>query len=86
MRRRPIPRRKPATKATDRQRDEQLAMVMHLRENEGMTFGQMAPHVHMTRHACIGAYHRLRDAYEASCECTKPENKDGGMEPLWWRT
>lgn len=85
MRWRGTQRRKTPTNTAERQRDEQLAMVMHLRENDGLTFGQIAPRVNMTRDACIGAYHRLRNSYETWCECDKPENKDGGMPPLWWR-
>jgi hypothetical protein len=86
MRWRATPRRKPAVDAAERQRDEQLVMLMHLRENDGLTFGQIAPKLGMTRDAALGAYRRLRFAYESWCECDKPENKDGGMPPLWWRT
>jgi hypothetical protein len=85
MRWKGTPRRKTPPNTAERARDEQLVMIMHLRENMGLTFGQIAPRVNMTRDACIGAYHRLRLAYDPWCDCENPENQDGGMPPLWWR-
>jgi hypothetical protein len=62
--------------AAERRRDEVLVMVLHLREDEGMPFSRVALHVGLTRNAAIGAYRRLRLAYDGRCECVKPENKD----------
>lgn len=85
MRWRSTPRGRPKPNRAERARDEQLATVMHLRENEDLPFSKIALQVGMTRNACIGAYHRLRRSYETWCECDKPENQDSGMPPLWWR-
>lgn len=74
-----------ATSTVRREQDELHLMVLHLRENEGMTFGQIAIALRMSRNAALGAYRRITLAYDSWCECDKPENKDGGMGPLWWR-
>lgn len=68
-----------------RARDEQLLMLLHLREVDGLTFGQISMKMGITRDAALGAYRRIALAYDDWCECDKPENKDGGMPPLWWK-
>lgn len=64
--------------------DEQILMVGHLRENEGMTFNAIAERMGMSRNSVAGIMSRLRRDPGPSV-CRKSENCDGGMPPLWWR-
>lgn len=76
---------RPTKSSVARKQDELHLMILHLCENEGWSFGQVAKHLGLTRSAVSGVHRRVRVAYEFWCECDKPENKDGGMEPLWWK-
>lgn len=69
----------------DRERDELLLMLMHLRENKGLTFGQIEKILPISRNAASAAHRRISISYEFRCECVQRENKDGGMQPLWWK-
>lgn len=72
-------------KVFTRAEDEELLNILHLRDNVGLTASAVSKRCGRSRAAILGLEHRIRqDAL--SCICAKPENQDGGMPALWWRT
>lgn len=66
-----------------REEDILCLNILHLTENEGLSARQAAEKLGTTKSAVLGFVNRVRNAQEP-CECTKPENKDGGMPERWW--
>lgn len=64
--------------------DEEVLTILHLKDNVGMLAKEIAPRFGTTRSGILGLIKRVRDA-EKPCQCEKPENKEGGMGPLWWQ-
>ena len=71
-------------KKGSRQDDERILMALHLVHNEGMTMKAAGEAVGMTKNAVIGQSNRTRYDH-GICRCDKPENRTGGMGPLWWK-
>ncbi len=70
-----------------REDDERLLLALHLVEAEGRKATHAAKEVGLTKGQLAGLRMRVRDesAKAGPCLCKKPENKDGGLKPLWWR-
>lgn len=65
--------------------DAQLLDMLHRKEFVGDTATDIADRMGITRSAVMGHIRRIREAHKAvPCECTKAENKDGGMPVKWW--
>lgn len=64
--------------------DKEVLTILHLKDNVGMTAEDIGKRYGTTRSGILGLIKRVRDA-EKPCQCVKPENKEGGMGPLWWQ-
>ena len=62
--------------------DSEVLDVMH-RATRGDTYVSIGADYGVTRSAIAGMVMRIREA-DLPCECTKPENRDGGMPARWW--
>jgi hypothetical protein len=62
--------------------DAEVLDVMH-RATRGDTYVSIGADYGVTRSAIAGMVMRIREA-DLPCECTKPENRDGGMPARWW--
>lgn len=68
--------------------DMQILEMMHLMDHCGLTGTDVARRYGRSRSAILGLRFRiLRDleASERGAQARKPENRDGGMPPGWWR-
>lgn len=65
--------------------DEKILTVLHLREVEGFTNSQIMVACKLTKGQVAGIFNRYNNTPEVDCQCQRRENKDGGMEPWWWR-
>ncbi len=72
---------------TTRADDERILSILRDLEVEGLSFSQAAAKRHgLSSGSIAGIKHRTVGAADKiACSCLKPENKDGGMGPLWWR-
>lgn len=73
---------RPQPAINSRDRDEQLLMLMHLREDLDWSFTRCGDALGMTKNAAIGAYRRIMQEAVYSCSCQKPENRDVIMNTL----
>lgn len=73
---------KPTTKP-QRDRDEQVLIMLYCADVCGMNYRQIAEHVGVSRGAVAGAIDRVRKADEA---IEHLDSQDGTMKPLWWLT
>jgi len=68
-----------------RARDELILTALHLIEVEGWTNEKAGSHIGMTKNAIIGVRNRINNECNAVQDfCREPENKNGGMPPMWW--
>ena len=65
--------------------DERLLRMLDLRDYEGMSSGQIAESVGVTRNSVVGQFHRVKTSEVHECACVKRKNKDGGMKRGWWK-
>jgi hypothetical protein len=65
--------------------DKRILNFLDLRDNEGLSMGQIADATGATRSAVIGAISRIRKEPVPPCRCRRVENKDGGMARRWWK-
>ena len=83
-------------KTFTRAEDERLLKVLSYIEQDGMTFSEAGNMVGISRTVARGQVQRVREhtrRHEAKCAdqgvpvcaCKKPENRDGGMPPRWWK-
>jgi len=71
-------------KCYERQRDEDVLMVLHLTENEGVTCEKAGKRYGMTKNAVIGLRNRIRQTKYCYDACKKKGNRDYSLKPLWW--
>lgn len=65
--------------------DERVLSILHVLETEGSAAAKARFGVNKNQLA--GMRDRfLRQPARIACACTRPENRDGGMGPLWWRS
>lgn len=64
--------------------DERLLRALHPCDHERMTMAAIGQALGVSRSSVCGALKRIRDD-EQPCACVKPQNRDGGMRPLWWK-
>lgn len=74
-----------------REDDLRLLEALYLRENLGLPYDQVAPHIPtragtpMSPRGIMGMINRVRRAAAMHpCLCRRPENRDGGMPERWW--
>ena len=72
-------------KCYERQRDEDVLMVLHLTENEGVTCKEAGQRHGMTKNAVIGLRNRIRKTIHCYDGCKKNDNMDYSLKPLWWQ-
>ena len=72
-------------KCYDRQRDENVLMVLHLTDNEGVTCKEAGERYGMTKNAVIGLRNRIRKTEYCFDGCQKSDTMDYSLKPLWWR-
>lgn len=70
--------------------DKDLLQWMHWRDHDKLSMQEIGDRVGRPRNSIIGGLNRVNLALriaddESPCAATKPENKDGGMKPLWWK-
>jgi len=70
---------------TERKKDEEILMVLHLTDVEGWTCSKAGEIYGMTKNAVIGARNRIRKTADCFDGCKKSKNKDYNLKPLWWR-
>lgn len=63
--------------------DEEILQILHLRSTTDLSADEIGRQVGRSRSAILGIEKRIRDA-EIPCACSKPENMDGSMSPMWW--
>lgn len=71
--------------------DVELLTALHLCDGLGLSRQAAADVLSrrfrrpINRMAVVGHLARINAAADAErCACTRPENRDGGMPPLWW--
>jgi hypothetical protein len=64
--------------------DERILNFLDLRDNRGLSMGEIANATGATRSAVIGAISRMRKEPVPPCRCQRVENKDGAMSRRWW--
>jgi len=69
-------------KCYERQRDEDVLMVLHLTDNEGVTCKEAGERHGMTKNAVIGLRNRIRKTAYCYDGCKK--YLDYSLKPLWW--
>ena len=72
-------------KCYERQRDEDVLMVLHLTDNEGVTCKEAGERHGMTKNAVIGLRNRIRKTISCYDGCQKNDNMDYSLKPLWWQ-
>ena len=72
-------------KCYERQRDEDVLMVLHLTDNEGVTCKEAGDRHGMTKNAVIGLRNRIRKTIYCYDGCQKNDNMDYSLKPLWWQ-
>lgn len=71
--------------------DHEILEALHLVDREGLTMAATASRLSkmfnrkIGRAAVCGMVHRVRHESDDIDECTRPENRDGGMSADWWR-
>ncbi|MFQ6552937.1 hypothetical protein AAD018_011425 [Aestuariibius insulae] len=60
--------------------DQRLLQLLHLKDVEGLTFGQIAVRFSASRSSVIGAYHRV----DKVMRDVPSDRHDGSMPPRWW--
>lgn len=71
--------------------DERVLTYLHMRDDMGMSAlkisRSLVSHVFSgSKGSVIGHLDRIaKGDFYTPCLCVTPENKDGGMAPLWWR-
>jgi transposase len=68
--------------------DEMVLEILHLVEGEGLTRRAAGARVGVSTNSVAGIVHRVRTAERDlgwEDEARKPENRDGGMPPRWWK-
>ncbi len=67
-----------------RQEDIRDLRILHMTDILKMSRTEVGAALGRSKCSIIGIVHRLKAA-DSACECKKPENKDGGLKPLWWK-
>lgn len=71
------------SKVYTRAEDLCLLEKLHLKDNRGLTFAQIAERFGVSRSSVAGSIDRVNAAL-APCAAKNPENRDGGMPERWW--
>lgn len=69
-----------------REKDEELLWMLHLTDSGIMTCKVAGERFGLTKNAIIGLRDRIRKTAWIGDFCREPENIDGGMRQLWWKT
>lgn len=70
----------------NREKDEETLMMLHLTESGILTCKAAGERFGVTRNSIIGMRDRVRKTSWCLDLCKQPENIDGGMSSLWWKS